>query len=127
MSQTRPHFHPGPDHPITVEPAGQQVSVKVGDTVVAETSRALRLQEANYPAVFYIHPDDVNRDVLRASDEHTYCPYKGEASYYDIVTPEGELPGAVWYYPQPYNAVAEIKDHVAFYTDRVTLSASPLA
>lgn len=124
MSDTRPHLEPGPDHPITVEPSHQHVSVHVGSTRVADTERALELREATYPPVFYVPIADVDDAVLRPSDTHTYCPYKGEASYYDIVPTTGEpLDGAVWYYPEPYPAVEGIRDHVAFYADRVTITA----
>jgi len=125
MTDTRPHLEPGPDHPITVQPHDGRVTVDVAGVRLADTARALDLREASYPAVLYIPVDDVDRSVLRASDQHTYCPYKGEASYYDI-TPAGSasLEDAVWYYPDPYPAVADIEGHVAFYPDRVTISTT---
>ena len=123
MTAARPHLEPGPDHPITVEPATEHVTVRAGSEVVAESDRALELREASYPPVYYVPVDDVRPGVLRPSDEHTYCPYKGEASYYDLVADGGaELAGAVWYYPTPYPAVAPIAGHVAFYPDRVTIT-----
>jgi uncharacterized protein (DUF427 family) len=83
------------------------------------------MREASYPAVFYVPITDVDPRLLRPSDDHTYCPYKGEASYYDILDGEGtDLKAAVWYYAEPFPAVADIKDHVAFYTDRVTVATS---
>ncbi len=72
---------PGPDHPITVTPAGTTVTVRFGDRVIAETDRALVLQEASYPAVHYLPLEDVDADVLRPSAHETYCPFKGVASY----------------------------------------------
>jgi uncharacterized protein (DUF427 family) len=94
--------------------------------VIAATNRALEMHEASYPPVFYVPLEDVNRQHLRQSDQHSYCPYKGEASYYDIIAADGaELPAAVWYYPDPFPAVADIKDHVAFYADRVTVTVTP--
>jgi uncharacterized protein (DUF427 family) len=129
MTDTRPRLEPGPDHPITIRPSASHVSVRQGSTLIAETDRALELREADYPPVFYIPLDDVDQQLLRVSDEHTYCPYKGEASYYDIVPRDGEkLGGAVWFYPEPYRAVDAIGGHVAFYADRVTItSESPVA
>jgi uncharacterized protein (DUF427 family) len=129
MTDTRPRLEPGPDHPITIRPSTSHVSVRQGSTVIAETDRALELREADYPPVFYIPLDDVDQQLLRVSDEHTYCPYKGEASYYDVVPRDGEtLGGAVWFYPEPYRAVDAIGGHVAFYADRVTItSESPVA
>jgi uncharacterized protein (DUF427 family) len=117
---------PGPDHPITlgVWPLGSpSAAVR---SLFAETDRALEMREASYPPVLYIPLDDVDRHLLRQSDHHTYCPYKGETSYYDIVDRNGtDLIAAVWYYDDPFPAVAEIKGHVAFYADRVTVSVTP--
>ena len=120
-TQNRPHLLPGPKHPITVTPTGRRVVARVGGVVVAETSAALTLQESTYPAVQYLPLADVDPALLRPSETHTYCPYKGEASYYSLAVPDAEadLTDAVWTYPTPYDAVAEIAEHVAFYPDRV--------
>jgi uncharacterized protein (DUF427 family) len=126
MTDARPHKTPGPDHPITLERSSAHVVVRSGSVVIAETDRALEMREASYPAVLYIPIDDVDLHHLRRSEHHTWCPYKGEASYYDIVDGDGtDLTAAVWYYDDPFPAVAEIKSHVAFYTDRVTVTATP--
>jgi uncharacterized protein (DUF427 family) len=119
----RPHLHPGPDHPITVQPHTGRVTISVGGKTIADTVRAVELHEASYPPRLYVPLDDVDLSLLRASDQHTYCPYKGEASYYDIdLGDQGQLAGAVWYYPQPYDAVADIADTVSFYPERVSIS-----
>jgi len=117
-------LQPGPQHPITVAPAPVRVSVRAGGTPVADTSAALALQEASYPTVYYIPLADVRSEVLKPSVHTTYCPYKGDASYYSIATAEGELTDAVWYYAEPYAAVAEIAGHVAFYADKVDVTAA---
>jgi uncharacterized protein (DUF427 family) len=125
MTDTRSHKTPGPDHPITVERSPCHVVVRSGSVVIAETDRALEMREAAYPTVFYVQFDDVDQRHLRRSEHHTWCPYKGEASYYDIVDGDGaDLDAAVWYYDDPFPAVAEIKGHVAFYADRVTITAT---
>jgi uncharacterized protein (DUF427 family) len=125
MTDSRPHKTPGPDHPITLQPSPAHVVVRSGSLVIAETDRALAMREASYPTVLYVPLDDVDQRMLRQSDHHTYCPYKGEASYYDIIESDGpDLTAAVWYYDDPFPAVAEIKGHVAFYADRVTVSAT---
>jgi uncharacterized protein (DUF427 family) len=125
MTDVRPQRIPGPDHPIALERSAARVVVRIGSLVIAETDRALEMREASYAPVFYVPLDDVDRDLLRPSEHHTYCPYKGEASYYDIVDDDGtDLNAAVWYYGEPFPAVAEIKGHVAFYADRVTVSAT---
>jgi Uncharacterized protein conserved in bacteria len=113
---------PGPDHPITVTPAQQHVTVRVGDKVVADTKSALALQEGDYPVVYYVPLADVDESLLVRTDTATHCPYKGDASYYSIRTGDGEITDAIWTYEQPYPAVAQIAGHVAFYPDRVQLA-----
>ena len=117
-------LQPGPQHPITVEPAPGRVTVQVAGTPVADTSSALALQEANYPVVYYVPLADVRSEVLKPSDHTTYCPYKGDASYYSLATPNGDVADAAWYYAEPYSAVAEIAGHVAFYANKVDIIAT---
>lgn len=121
---SRPHLEPGPDHPITVTPNPGRVVVRVGDHVVADSTHALTLQESNYPAVQYVPLPDVNADALQRSETSTYCPYKGDASYYSLRVDGSELTDAVWTYESPYPAVAEIAGHVAFYPDKVQLDVT---
>lgn len=113
---------PGPDHPITVEKNPERVVVQVGDQVVADTTAALVLRESTYPAVQYVPLTDVNHAFLKETDTSTYCPFKGDASYYTLVTGEGELVDAIWTYREPHPAVAEIAGHVAFYPNKVTIT-----
>jgi uncharacterized protein (DUF427 family) len=108
---------PGPDHPITVTPNPGRVVVKLGGAVIADTRRALTLKEASYPAVQYIPREDARMDLLERTASHTDCPYKGEASYFSI--PASGAVDAIWTYETPYPAVATIKDHLAFYPNRV--------
>jgi uncharacterized protein (DUF427 family) len=110
---------PGPDHPITVAPGTKRVVVKVAGQVIADTRRALSLREASYPAVHYIPREDVRMDLLERLASHTYCPYKGEASYFSIPLGAGRSVDAIWSYEEPYAAVAAIKGHLAFYPNRV--------
>ena len=116
---SREQLVPGPDHPITIAETGARVTVRLGDRTIVDTTDALTLQEASYPPVQYIPFSAVDPEVLRASEHQTYCPYKGDASYYSLAVDGAELTDAVWTYREPYDAVAEIKDHVAFYPDRV--------
>ena len=115
---------PGPDHPITVTPSDATVTVRFGDRVIARTDRALVLQEASYPAVHYLPIEDVDADVLRPSAHETYCPFKGDASYYSLADGDSVVENAVWSYVAPYDAVAEIAHHVAFYPQHVEISAA---
>ena len=113
----------GPDHPITVQPAGTHVVVKVGDRVIAESDDALLLQEASYPAVLYVPRGDLDESVVRPSATTSYCPYKGDAGYLSIDTGEQQVTDAAWTYERPYEDVAAIAGHVAFYPDRVAIHA----
>jgi uncharacterized protein (DUF427 family) len=110
---------PGPDHPITIARNAKRVRVRFAGKVIADTTRALRLQEASYPAVNYIPRADVDMAALTPTSHHTHCPYKGEASYFTIAAGGREADNAVWSYEQPFPAMAEIKEHLAFYPDRV--------
>lgn len=115
----KPIMQPGPDHPITIKPTAARVRVSVGGQVIADTEDALTLREADYPPVQYIPLADVDTSQLEASDATSYCPYKGEASYYSVPIGGARAVNAVWQYRAPYAPVAEIKDRVAFYPDRV--------
>ena len=113
---------PGPDHPITVEPSTDRVIVRAGGATLADSTATLVLQEANYPAVRYVPLADVDQTQLAPSDTTTYCPYKGDASYWSITTDSDRGQDAVWFYGEPYAAVEPIRDHVAFYADRVEIT-----
>ena len=110
---------PGPDHPITITPTKGRVTVAVNGQRIADTREALTLQEAAYPPVLYVPRKDVDMGQLQRTSRQTYCPYKGESSYYSIPAGGERSVNAVWTYETPYAAVAEIKEHLAFYPDRV--------
>lgn len=110
---------PGPDHPIMIAAHAGHVVVKAGGQIIADTTAALTLKEASYPPVFYIPRADADMSQLVRTDHTTYCPYKGECSYYSIPSGGPRADNAVWTYETPYEAVAAIKDHLAFYPDRV--------
>jgi uncharacterized protein (DUF427 family) len=115
---------PDASHPISIDSGTVRVVARAGDTVIADTSAALTLREAGYPPVHYIPLGDVVPGTLRLSTSETYCPYKGDARYYDVVLPGGtELADAGWTYQAPYPAVDAIAGHVAFYADRVQVLA----
>jgi uncharacterized protein (DUF427 family) len=116
---TRPQRIPGPDHPISITPGGGRVVVKVAGQVIADSHSALRLQEANYPAVLYIPRADVDMAKLQPTDHMTYCPYKGDCSYYSIPSGGEKGANAVWTYEKPYASVSAIQEHLAFYPTRV--------
>ena len=110
---------PGPEHPISIEANPSRVVVTVGGQVIADTREALTLRETSYPAVQYIPRQDVNMSALSRSEHTTFCPYKGDASYYSIPAGGDRSINAVWTYETPFAAMKQIKEYVAFYPDRV--------
>lgn len=110
---------PGPDHPITIVPNSNRVVVTLNGRVVAETTRALTLREANLRPVHYVPRDDADMRLLERTTRSTYCPYKGDCTYYTVTAGDRRAENAVWSYEAPYEAVAAIKGHLAFYADRV--------
>jgi uncharacterized protein (DUF427 family) len=110
---------PGTDHPITIERRSKRIVVTLQNEVIADTVEALTLREANYPPVYYIPRKDIDMAALARSAATSYCPYKGEASYFSIPLGGDRSVDAIWTYEAPYDAVAIIKDHLAFYPDRV--------
>lgn len=119
----RPVLEPTAGHPITIEPTEGRVRVSVKGQVIADTRAALGLREATIPVVQYIPFDDVVQDVLTPSDTSTYCPFKGEASYFHVSTAAGDtVDDVVWTYREPYPAVAAIAGHLAFYADKADIS-----
>jgi uncharacterized protein (DUF427 family) len=115
-------LQPGPDHPIRIEPNPARVTVSVDGQVIADSENALTLWEANYPPVQYLPISDVDATFLSETDHYTYCPYKGDCSYYSVTIGGERTVNAVWTYEVPYPSVAEIRGHVAFYPNRVEIA-----
>src|SRR3982074_3711997 len=109
----------GSDHPISIDANPSRVGVTVGGKVIADTRDALTLREASYPAVQYIPRRDVDMAALTRREHTTYCRYKGDASYYSIPAGGDRSRNAVWTYETPFEAMAQIKDYIAFCPDRV--------
>jgi uncharacterized protein (DUF427 family) len=116
MANHGPGYARHPEHTVTVQPFHGRVVVEAGGQVIADTKRALELREGTYPPTYYVPREDVRMERLVASEHHTYCPFKGEASYYSLT--DGKE-NAVWSYESPYDEVTAIRDHLAFYPDRV--------
>jgi uncharacterized protein (DUF427 family) len=121
----RPVRQPTAEHPITVTPTEGRVIVEINGQQVADSRAALTLQESTYPAVQYIPLQDVDSDVLTRTDTTTYCPYKGDAGYYSVAVGGATVEDAGWFYEQPYEAVAAIAGHLAFYADKAQISVNP--
>jgi uncharacterized protein (DUF427 family) len=110
---------PGPDHPITVEPAGERWRVRFEDAVIADSANALVLKEAGYAPVIYFPKDDVAMEYAARTDRTTHCPYKGDATYWTFHRHSDFAENVAWSYEEPFPAMAEIAGHIAFYADRV--------
>jgi uncharacterized protein (DUF427 family) len=116
---------PDETHPITVAPTGAHVTVHVNGIKVAETDNALSLAESTYPVAQYIPLADVDQALLEPTQTQSYCPFKGDASYYSVRTPDGHTEtDLIWTYEDPYDAVAGIAGHVAFYPDRAEITVA---
>ncbi len=117
---------PGPDHPISIQRNPARIVVSVAGRVVADTRNAVTLREAAYPPVEYIPRKDVDFSQLERTNHATYCPYKGDCSYYSVPAGGKKSVNAVWTYEEPFPAVEQIRGHVAFYPDRVDEIAEQL-
>jgi len=110
---------PGPDHPITISPDEGKVRVTVAGKIVAESKHSLRLEEKGYPPVYYLPRNDADMSLLLRTTHYTYCPYKGDCTYYSIPLGGSRSENAVWTYESPHEAVATIYEYLAFYPSRV--------
>ncbi len=105
--------------PPRVEASQRLVRVEFAGEVIVQTTQAYRVLETSHPPVFYVPPEDVRSEFLRPSRRRTYCEFKGEASYYDLVAGEREVREAAWCYPEPSSRYEVIRDYIAFYPSRV--------
>jgi len=112
---------PGPDHPITITANPRRVRVSADGVMIAESTDALTLKEASYPAVSYLPRKDANMALLKRSERVTHCPYKGDANYFSIVADGKTIENAIWTYEAPFPAMTEISGHLAFYPDKVKI------
>ena len=124
MPNPAPGFVARPDHRVDLLPERRRVKVVFGGVTVADSNIALRVEETGHDPVHYLPEKDVRLDLMRPTEHHTRCPYKGEASYWTIEVPSGEgsvrlSENAVWGYPSPYDEVSRLAGHYAFYTSRV--------
>jgi uncharacterized protein (DUF427 family) len=105
--------------PPAVEAFSLLVRVEFDGIVIAKSRRALRLLETSHPPSYYIPADDVRKEFLTPGSQHSFCEFKGVASYWDIVIAERRATAAAWSYQAPTGAYTLLKDHIAFYADRV--------
>ena len=112
---SKPIKIPGPDHPITITPTKGRVTATVNGKRIADTREALTLKETAYPPVQYLPRKDVDMTQLQRTAHQTYCPYKGDCTYYSIPAGGERSVNAVWSYEAPYVAVSAIREYLAFY------------
>jgi uncharacterized protein (DUF427 family) len=122
ITNSGPGYAKHPEHTVTVTPFAGRVVVRAGHEIIADTRHALQLNEAKYPAVYYVPRADVRMDRLTRTDHGSHCPFKGDASYFSI---EGVADNAVWSYEHPFDEVARIREHLAFYPDKVRIEVEP--
>ena len=125
IANRSPGFQRNPGKVITVEPYTGTVTVRAGGTIVASSRKAKELTEPSYPSVFYIPFDDIDFNQLRRTELSTHCPYKGDASYWSVLPAADAGKDAMWAYERPFDEMTEIRDHGAFYRDKVTIEATP--
>ncbi len=112
-------YHEYPDYRVDLEPDATRVRVLVGGEVVADSARTLRVVETKHAPVTYFPREDVRMELLERTEHTTFCPFKGEASYFSIGAGGEHLENAVWTYEDPFEQVTGLRDYVSFYTDRV--------
>lgn len=109
------------DHPIHICRSPDRIRVLWRGRVVAQSDAALELREHTYPPVIYIPRSDADMKLFVRSALETTCPYKGVAKYFSLVAADATDKDAVWTYESPLSVAAEIKDHLAFYPDKVQI------
>lgn len=107
-------------HAIAIEPSTQRVTVVVAGLVIAYSANAKVLHEKGLEDMLYVPRKDVAMTELRQTDHSTHCPFKGDATYFSIPAGGERSVNAAWSYESPLPAAEAIKDHLAFYPDRVT-------
>ena len=110
---------------IKITPVSGRVTVTFDGNVIANSMRALKLDEPGSPLRIYIPRADVEAAVLAPSDHHTFCPFKGDASYQSLKSAAGTVSDAVWYYPDPCALVSPIKGHLAFWGSHIRYETAP--
>ena len=124
MPNPAPGFVSRPDYRVDLLPENRRVKVVFAGVTIADTGAALRFEETAHGPVYYLPEKDVRLDLLRPTEHHTRCPYKGEASYWTIEVPGDagsakQSENAVWAYPAPYDEVSGLAGYYAFYPNRV--------
>ena len=104
---------------LTIAPHPSRVRVRFNGVVVADTDHALALAEGSHPTVLYIPRADARMSHFERTARTSHCPHKGDASYFSLKVGDRTAENAVWSYEAPFDQVAAIREHLAFYPDRV--------
>ncbi len=121
MANPAPGFVKHPDYEVKIEPLDAHMQVKVGDTVIADSRRAVSVLETRHRPVWYMPLDDVHADLISATQTDTFCPFKGHASYWSVTVDGATVEDAIWAYLEPYDECADIQAFASFYTNKVDL------
>ncbi len=119
MAKRESLYHKYPDYRVDLDPSTARVRVSFAGEVIAESERTLVVRETKHPPVVYFPRQDVRFDLLEATSHSTFCPFKGDASYWTLQVGDLVEENVVWSYADPFDEVAGIKDYVSFYADRV--------
>jgi uncharacterized protein (DUF427 family) len=119
---TAPGFAKRPDYALDIVPSDGRIQALFEGEIIAETTAALTMEEANHEPVVYFPRADVRMDRLTRTDHDTFCPFKGHASYWTIEAGGKRAENAAWSYEEPYDEVAGIRDNIAFYADKVEIN-----
>ena len=114
-------------HYAVIDPYKRLLTIKVGDEVVAKTTEALILKEVGksvYDPVFYIPKKDLKTDLKKETNRNSYCPIKGDATYWQLETPTDNY--FAWSYESPLPRASKIEGYIAFNKDYVTIISDPV-
>ena len=121
MSEPAPGFQKHPDYEVGITRTQDHIRVLAGTTCIADSRRPLKVVETRHHPVWYLPMADVDSSVIEATSHSTYCPFKGDASYWTVDTGTTQLENSIWGYLAPFTECQALLEHVAFYTDRLTL------
>lgn len=123
----RDRIQPGPGQesvwdyprPPLLEESAKHIQVIFNGVVIADSQRAKRVLETSHPPVYYISPEDIQMQYLTRTARSSFCEWKGQAAYYTITVGDQTAENAAWFYPNPTDRFAGIKDYVAVYPSRM--------
>ncbi len=124
MSNPAPGWLKHPQHVVKLAPYSGTVTVRSGEYLIAQSSDAIEVTESRHDTVWYLPAAAVSAN-LKSSDTETYCPFKGTAKYHHVLTPDGEIEDALWFYANPYDECIGLKDYVSFYANKVSIVSDP--